>query len=151
VLVEEPDPPGLDCRALEKNQTVGEKLAAIALARGSTTPEDIMDEQVKRGHRLLACLCRDKRCPSYDPADEKLLVEARYQTILEEMVAKAASADEKRARQVELACFSWAAASVQAHKAAGMSMREALRCAFDDQSLDAAQETVATLEERPCR
>jgi hypothetical protein len=150
VLVEEPDPPGLDCRTLEKNQTVGEKLAAIALARGSTTPEEIVGEQRKRGHRLLACLCRGGRCPSYDPADETILAEARYQTILEEMVAKATTPDDKRARQVELACFSWAAAAVQAHKAAGMNMREALRCAFDDETLPAAQETVATLEERPC-
>jgi hypothetical protein len=71
--------------------------------------------------------------------------------VLERMVSSAGSAEEKRARQTELACFSWAAAAVQAHKASGMTMREALRCAFDDETLPAAQETVATLEERPCR
>ena len=150
-LVEEPDPPGADCRSLERRQSVQEKLAAIALLRGSTTPKEILDDQTKRTQRLLGCLCRGGRCPAFRADDDTILQDARYQAVLEGMVAAAPDEAERRARQIELACFSWAAASVQAHKASGMSMREALRCAFDDETLAAAQETVATLEERPCR
>jgi len=67
------------------------------------------------------------------------------------MISAAPDPGQRQQRQIELACVSWAAAAVQAHKASGMTMREALRCAFDDETLPAAQETVATLEERPCR
>jgi len=150
-LVDEPDPPGADCRALEREQSVQEKLGAIVLARGATTPEEILEEQTRRTQRLLGCLCRGGRCPKERLLDPDILKEARYQRVLEGMVASAPSAEERDARRIELACFSWAAAAVQAHKASGMTMREALRCAYDDETLPAAQETVATLEERPCR
>jgi hypothetical protein len=50
----------------------------------------------------------------------------------------------------ELTCLAWAAAAVQSHKASGMTFSEALRCAFDDPSLPAAQEPTASLEARAC-
>ena len=50
----------------------------------------------------------------------------------------------------ELACLGWAASAVQAHKAAGMQMADALRCAFDDSTMQAAQESVAALEDVSC-
>ena len=109
---------------------------------------------LKRHHegiRLLTCLCRGGRCPGFRPDDDTLLQNARYQTVLESMMSSAPDEAERRAGQTELVCVSWAAAAVQAHKASGMTMREALRCAYDDETLPAAQETVATLEERPCR
>jgi hypothetical protein len=40
---------------------------------------------------------------------------------------------------------------VQEHKAAGMTMADALRCSFEDTTLSAAREFVAVLEERACR
>jgi hypothetical protein len=151
VLVDEPDPPGADCRALQRPQTVKEKLAAIALSRGSTAPEEIVRDQTRRAQRLLGCLCRGGRCPGFRADDDTILENARYQTLLEAMTAAAPNEAERKERETELACVSWAAAAVQAHKASGMTMREALRCAYDDETLPAAQETVATLEERPCR
>ena len=48
-------------------------------------------------------------------------------------------------------CLAWAAADLQQHKAAGMTMADALRCAFDDPTLPAAQVTVASREDVPCR
>ena len=54
------------------------------------------------------------------------------------------------ARQEELACLAWAASSLQAHKATGMTMADAIRCAFDDPTLPPAQVTVATREDVAC-
>jgi hypothetical protein len=151
VLVDEPDPPGADCRSLERPQSVKEKLAAIALSRGSSAPQEIVLDQTHRAQRLLGCLCRGGRCPGFRADDDDILKDAAYQKVLQSLLAKAPNEAERRARQTELVCVSWAAAAVQAHKASGMTMREALRCAYDDETLPAAQETVATLEERPCR
>src|SRR3569623_794778 len=58
---------------------------------------------------------------------------------------------EDPAHRDELACLAWAASSLQAHKAAGMTMADSLRCAFDDPSLPPAQVTVASAEEQACR
>ena len=51
----------------------------------------------------------------------------------------------------ELACLAWAASAVQAHKAGGMEMTDALRCAFDDGTITAAKDYVAVLKSRECR
>jgi hypothetical protein len=53
-------------------------------------------------------------------------------------------------RRVELACLSWAASALQRHKAAGMTMADAIRCAFDDPTLPPAQVTVAVAEDVSC-
>jgi hypothetical protein len=53
-------------------------------------------------------------------------------------------------REQELSCLAWAAAAVQNYKTAGMNFADALRCAFDDDSLAPARDYIARLEVTPC-
>jgi len=53
-------------------------------------------------------------------------------------------------REQELTCLAWAAAAVQNYKTAGMNFADALRCAFDDDSLAPARDYIARLEVTPC-
>ena len=49
-----------------------------------------------------------------------------------------------------LLCLAWAASTCQAHKSSGMTMGEALRCAYDDPTLPAERISTATLEDVTC-
>ena len=53
-------------------------------------------------------------------------------------------------REQELTCLGWAAGAVQRYKSAGMNFADALRCAFDDDSLAPARDYIARLEVTPC-
>ena len=55
-----------------------------------------------------------------------------------------------RADSREVTCLAWAAAAVQNYKSAGMELADALRCAFDDETLAPARDFVATTEVIPC-
>lgn len=161
--------PRPDCQVLEKNLPLLDRLKATVTYRGPTTADEIKKGQVLRAHRLFSCLCRGQRCK---PPEKAVRLEsdlAYHQFFLQAMQggdpdphkrwdAGGASADEARRRQdsargaweAELACLSWAASAVQAHKAAGMTMADALRCGFDDATLPSAKDYVATLEARSC-
>jgi hypothetical protein len=138
-----------DCAVLEQPLELGGKMARLARASVAFEPDDIKDQQRARARRLLGCVCRaqaggGRACAPAeggDPLDAEAfaaLVDARLRA-------------PDPAAAPELVCLSWAAAALQAHKATGMTYTEALRCAFDDPTIPAAQELVATLEAGPCQ
>jgi hypothetical protein len=164
-----------DCAELEKPTSLTQRLVAVTGSRGPIEPKKIKNDQKKRASKLLACVCRpreggkgedDRYCKA--PAGDVFKDEAYHEAILERLRADegvrrkrvAEAGGEAGGVKVaeggepdgvdELACLSWAAAAVQSHKASGMTFSEALRCAFDDRSLPAAQESTASLEARAC-
>jgi len=131
--------PGPACERLERALTLDQQLTGLVLHGGSDEPEDIKLGQSRRAHRLLTCACRDERC--LVPADP-------FQGEAYAALITTLGADPGRLE--ELTCLAWAASAVQGHKAAGMEMADAVRCAFDDPTIAAAQVSVATLEDLPC-
>ena len=133
------DSPPRDCQVLERPMSLKERLAALASFRG---PRDIDDKrrlQQLEARRLLSCICRDGIC---DPGKEPLNGEAHAENL------RQALSNEERGQ--ELVCLAWAASACQAHKGTGMTLGEALRCAFDDPSMPPERVTVATLESAIC-
>jgi hypothetical protein len=159
-----------DCDELEAPVTFRQRLAALARSRGAFEPDDVKREQNTRAAKLMACVCREepadpgagvygrigsknlKRRLCEPPAGEDLFAgEAYHAAIYARLQAKVAGeSDFETDTGQELACLAWAAGAVQAHKAAGMTFADALRCAFDDPTLAAAQESIATLEMNTC-
>jgi len=131
--------PGPACSELERPLSFDEQLRGLVQSGGSDEPADIELGQRRRAQRLLACACRDDRCAV--PADP--FQGEAYAGLIESLAAEPAQLE-------ELTCLAWAASAVQGHKAAGMEMADALRCAFDDPTIPAAQVSVATLEDLPC-
>jgi hypothetical protein len=134
--------------------------------RGVYRPEKILAEQIARARKLLGCVCRAD-APGSDQTLKDLCAAAAavpnpfkvgtatdpplgiYTDVLNQRLA--ADGATGNASDVELTCLSWAAAAIEAYKAAGMTMATALRCAFDDTTLPAGQETVASLEVQRCQ
>jgi hypothetical protein len=147
-LFEAEDGLARDCAALEKPLTLGERIAGLASTRAPFEPDDIKDDQRLRANALLACVCRDRpgAGPGCTPPSTRdpFKDEAYHKAIMQRLANDPDHGD-------ELACLAWAAAAVQQHKGAGMTFAEALRCAYDDPSLVAAQETTTALEARACR
>ena len=151
-LFAEPTLPGPDCGALERLLPWDQRVRSLATVRGVFEPAEIRDDQVARAHALLACVCRSDApgagggsCQAVTHSPDPFL-DAGYAEVMRERIRGGGEAAEK-----ELVCLSWAAAAVEQYKAAGMTFPTALRCAFDDPVLPAAQESVASLEMHPCR
>jgi len=144
-----------DCQVLERPLSLTDRLRAIETSAGPTTPEEIKTAQVTRSRHLFACVCRGGACAAPPAVTDLENDAAQTQFLLDLMKQKAQektggpSAGQRWER--ELACLSWAASAVQAHKSAGMEMADGLRCAFDDPTLPAAKEYVAVLETEACR
>jgi hypothetical protein len=134
--------PGEDCQRLERRMSLSERLGAVKISDASSDPDKVIAAQSQRARHLYACICRGGLCKK-TPPPEPPLDDTRYGEWLTHLL-------DQPARQSELACLAWAAGAVQEHKAAGMTMADALRCSFDDESLSAAREFVATLGERTC-
>ena len=138
---------GNSCDSLERPLSVDAQIEGIILHGGPVDPRALKAIDNKRARALLRCLCRDV------PAGQQPLGCGDLSRPLKGEhyfpVVKALAEDP--AHQEELACLSWAASSLQAHKATGMTMADALRCAFDDPTLAPARVTVASAEEQACR
>jgi len=151
---------GDSCDSLERPLSVGAQIAGIVAHGGPADPEALKAIDNKRARALLTCVCRDvplteqeKREGQTSPQPPPVQCATLKQPLTDEYyfgIIKAL-AERNSARRDELACLSWAASSLQAHKATGMTMADALRCAFDDPTLAPAQVTVAAAEEQACR
>jgi hypothetical protein len=139
-----------DCQQLERPMTLGQRLRSIVTSQRPITPRGIKDAQIRNVRHLFSCLCRRGLCsPSRAVVD---LEDDRAQTdFLLDLVQHGTASRTAAAWERELTCLSWAAAAVQAHKAGGMEMADGLRCAFDDPTLPAAKDYVATLTMEACR
>jgi hypothetical protein len=152
-LFEREDGLARDCGELETPTSVRQRVEAVASFRGAFSPAEIRTEQSGRVAKLLACVCRERspkpgkgsaRAASYCQLPSDVFRdEAYYPLVVERLKADDESVE-------ELACLAWAASAVQDHKAAGMTFSEALRCAFDDASMPAAQASTESLEARAC-
>jgi hypothetical protein len=147
---DETDVAGQSCEDLERPLSLDAELAGLARHGGPRDPDQIKVVETRRARALLRCLCRDASPDPRDPvhaacADrEPPLDGERYARVVEALARD-------RARTDEVTCLSWAAAAVQEHKANGMTMGDALRCAFDDPTLPAARVVVATAEDTECQ
>jgi hypothetical protein len=136
------------CEDFERPLTLGEKVDGLATYAGPDDPTELEESDKRRSRALIRCLCRNAdignpgvaACAEamHDPlADEKL----------SDLIQPLAQDPDRRD---ELTCLAWAASAAQSHKANGMTFADALRCAFDDPSLQPEQVTTATAEVTPC-
>jgi len=142
---------GATCETLERPLSLEAQVDGIVRHGGPADGDELELAENRRARALLNCVCRPSptsksgiaQPPKECLAREPPLKDERYAQVIESL---ARDPD----RQTEMACLSWAAAAVQRHKAAGMTMADAIRCAFDDPTLEPAQVTVATAEYEPC-
>jgi len=138
---------GDSCDTLERPLSIAAQISGIVAHGGPVDPDELWAIDNKRARALLRCVCRDVpggKLPAQCAQLEEPLAGEHYFPIIKALA-------EDPARRDELACLSWAASSLQEHKATGMTMADALRCAFDDPTLAPARVTVATAEEQSCR
>ncbi|HXU04603.1 MAG TPA: hypothetical protein VN903_26760, partial [Polyangia bacterium] len=152
-LVDPPDSGqerGKSCEELERPLSWDEQVTGLVRHGGPREPGEILVAETKRARALLRCLCRDpgtntklgEACRHAEPP----LSGERYAKVVE-----ALASDPKNPAQAEEAtCLAWAASAVHAHKANGMTMADALRCAFDDPTFPSARVVVATSEDETC-
>jgi hypothetical protein len=138
---------GRDCSAIEHPMDVDQRLQLASRWTGPVDEADIEADQRARVKALLGCVCRrDKtKTETCTPSSSALdLDDESYFNLVREELARSPQ------REQELTCLSWAAAAVQRYKTAGMNFADALRCAFDDDSLAPAHDYIARLEVTPC-
>jgi hypothetical protein len=130
------------CQHLECVLPLPDRVRAIARERIGKAPAAIRDAQWTSADDLLACICEATGCrPPEDALDER-----RSNEVLDALFDPAGgSVDAEPRNQNIVTCLSWAAAAEQAYKAKGMTIRQALSCAFDDRVLAPAKEFVASL------
>jgi hypothetical protein len=130
------------CQGLERVLPLPERVRAVARERIGKTPAAIRETQWTSGDDLLACICAATGCtPPEDALDER-----RSNEVLDALFDPVAGAADAGSRNQNIVtCLSWAAAAEQAYKAKGMTIRQALSCAFDDRVMAPAKELVASL------
>jgi hypothetical protein len=133
---------GRDCTDIEHPLEVDERLQQAARWAGPGDEEEIKADQRRRTKALWSCICRNHTCA---PSEDMLnLRDSSYFGFARKELASSP------AREKELTCLAWAGAAVQRYKTAGMSIGDALRCAFDDDNLAPAHDYIARLEVTPC-
>jgi len=133
---------GRDCSDIEHPLETNDWLQQTSRWTGPGDEEEIRADQRSRVSALWSCVCRDHRCnPS--PSVLELDDDSYFQLLRQELATSPK-------REQELTCLSWSAAAVQRYKTAGMNYADALRCAFDDDSVAPARDYIAHLEVTPC-
>ena len=161
--------PPRDCQELEATKGLGEELAELRTYRGPSQAAERKRLEQITAEQLLTCVCRQGDCK---PVKQPLSIadatkEEAYLAVLAPMFGVRSASAKPRGDTVpasqtksdvsqgrdpedELTCLAWAASTCQAHKSAGMTMGEALRCAYDDPTLPAERISTATLEDVTC-
>jgi 3',5'-cyclic AMP phosphodiesterase CpdA len=133
---------GRDCSDIEHPLAINDRLQLAARWTGPGDEEEIRADQRSRTTALWSCICRDRSCTVSRAVLE--LDDPSYFALVRQELGRSP------ARERELTCLAWAGAAVQRYKTAGMSYGDALRCAFDDESLAAAHDYIARMEVTPC-
>jgi hypothetical protein len=145
--IDRDEQPTQSCDDLTRPMSLAEQIDGIARRGGPTDPEELRYGEEIRARSLVRCVCRDPL-----PEGAGLLCASALRAPLDDeaygAVIEALARDEKH--QTEMTCLAWAASVVQQHKAAGMTMSDALHCAFVDPTLPPAQVTVAAAKDVPC-
>lgn len=153
----------VSCATLERELSTDQRLSALTLDATVDDPKALRAKQDQRARALLECVTRPmaprstpattagptpQPCPEHrfdaHLLDDPLASEAYARVIDELATDDCHRLPAETSHQEELACLAWAASAVQAHKASGMTIASAIRCAFDDPSLPAAQVCVAS-------
>jgi len=133
---------GPDCQKFEKVVSTLDRLKMAVETSAAPDEDEILTDQKRRARSLFACLAPQPDCAVAE--DLASLDDEAYTNFLKRV---AATPEGEKA----LACLAWAASDMQAHKADGMQISDALRCAFDDPSITGPTEYVASLEDVSCR
>lgn len=133
---------GRDCSDIENPLGLDGRLQLATRWIGPGDEDEIAADQRRRVRALWRCVCRDQRCAA-SPAVLDLDDDAYFALVVREL-------GRSPERAQELTCLGWAAAAVQRYKSAGMTMADALRCGFDDDSLPPSHDYIAPLEVTPC-
>jgi len=133
---------GPDCRWFDRIVSTKDRLKMALESSAPPNEHRILAEQKSRARSLFACLATQPDCSVAE--DLVSLDDDAYTNFLKRL---AATAEGEKA----LACLAWAASDMQAHKATGMEISDAFRCAFDDPSMPGPAEFVASMEAIPCR
>jgi hypothetical protein len=131
---------------LQRHLSLFQKIRGIADHGGPTDTHQIDIQDEHRGEALIRCLCRsasDDLARVCARAEDRPLDDSRYTQLLAARARTAEGID-------EVNCLSWAASTVQEHKASGMTMASALFCSFEDRTLQAAQVTTASTQLASC-
>jgi hypothetical protein len=132
---------GPDCQAFEKTVSTSDRLKMALESPAPADEDQILARQKRQARSLFACLAK----PDCSVAEDLMsLDDDAYTTFLKQMATTPAG-------EQALACLAWAASAMQAHKATGMEISDALRCAFDDPSIPGPREYVISIEVVPCR
>ncbi|HJX54297.1 MAG TPA: hypothetical protein VJ801_16135 [Polyangia bacterium] len=134
---------GPDCQAFERTVSTRERLKLAARSAAPLDEAEILADQKRRARALFACLTAAP--PKCAVAEDLMSLDDDAYTALQKRVAATPEGE------TALACLAWAASAMQAHKATGMEISDALRCAFDDPSMPGPREYVASMEVIPCR
>jgi hypothetical protein len=133
---------GRDCSDIEHPLEINDRLQLASSWTGPGDEDEIRADQRRRVRALFACVCRDGLCsPGMDALD---LDDESYFALVTQQLPRSPE------RERELACLAWAGAAVQRYKTSGMSLADALRCAFDDDELPGPHDYIARLEVTPC-
>jgi hypothetical protein len=139
--------PGRSCGVLDADPAkLWDEIEGIIEHGGPDDPDELKAIDTRRAQTLLRCICRPEvgsQSAGCESAIADPLTNEAYAPIIETIA-------HDPNRQEELACLGWAAAALQAHKANGMTISDALRCAFDDTALPPAQVTVASADRVAC-
>jgi hypothetical protein len=133
---------GRDCSVIEHPSEIEARLQLASRWTGPVDSQDIAEDQRARTKALWSCICRDNACT---PSPTVLaLDDESYSALLREQLGSSVE------REKELTCLAWAGAAVQRYKSTGMRFADALRCAFDDDSLAPARDYISRFEVTPC-
>jgi hypothetical protein len=158
-----------DCQELEIVKPLGDELAELRTYRGPFSAGERKRIEQMTAEHLLSCVCRQGDCK---PIKQPLSIadgsrEESYLGVLAPLSLPRSAAvkprgdtipasqtngepPQNRDTEAELSCLAWAASVSQAHKMAGMTLGEALRCGFDDPTLAPERVWTATLEDVTC-
>jgi hypothetical protein len=155
---ETPAPPMRDCDVLEDDPVaLKDEIEGIIKYGGPADPGELKAIDTRRAQALLQCLCRPE-AGSYSAGCESAMTDPLANDAYASVIGTIAR---DPSRQEELTCLGWAAAALEAHKANGMTISDAIRCAFVDkppppaeafvdQALQPAQVTVAVADDVAC-
>jgi hypothetical protein len=133
---------GPDCQAFERTVSTKDRLKMAAQSAAPADETEILVDQRRRARSLFACLTGAP--PKCAVAEDLVSLDDDAYTALQKQMAATPEGE------TALACLAWAASAMQAHKATGMEISDALRCAFDDPSIPGPREYVASMEMIRC-
>lgn len=122
------------CESIERRASDPNERRSVLL---DSSPEWERRKRITRARDLVRCICRGDLC-RHD-------VDVGPNTALDRLWREA-----PEPRRAELTCLAWAASYLHAYQGAGITMGDALRCAFEERSVPGPRTFKSSLELRRC-